>query len=162
MIIVDNLKENFCWQKKNGINIRSWYDDPNDTELQQLIPLLKSIVESGFDDVRHALANFRNQSRMGGFMFPSMDCIEEEKTENNDDTIEQSMSHTPLSMVDNSSISLRQSQLEEGHSSSSCQQITVNNTSYIRVHANRSTASASFQIAGTSTMRQDTKASGNS
>lgn len=33
MIIIDNLKENYCWQKHNGIHIRSWYDDPNDTEL---------------------------------------------------------------------------------------------------------------------------------
>jgi len=33
MIIVDNLKENYCLQKQNGIHIRSWYDDPLDTEL---------------------------------------------------------------------------------------------------------------------------------
>lgn len=33
MIIVDNLKENYCWQKRNGIHIKSWYDDPLDTEL---------------------------------------------------------------------------------------------------------------------------------
>jgi CTD small phosphatase-like protein 2 len=52
MIIIDNLKENFCWQKQNGIHIRSWYDDPQDTQLYQLVPLLKSIVTDGFTDVR--------------------------------------------------------------------------------------------------------------
>lgn len=41
VIIIDNLKENYCWQKQNGIHIRSWYDDPHDTELYQLVPYLK-------------------------------------------------------------------------------------------------------------------------
>jgi CTD small phosphatase-like protein 2 len=26
-IIIDNLKENFMWQKDNGIQIKSWYSD---------------------------------------------------------------------------------------------------------------------------------------
>jgi len=30
-IIVDNLAENFLLQKDNGIFIRTWYDDVNDT-----------------------------------------------------------------------------------------------------------------------------------
>ena len=40
-IIVDNIADNFHLQKDNGIFIRSWYDDPYDTELKDLIPLLK-------------------------------------------------------------------------------------------------------------------------
>ena len=43
-IIVDNIADNFLLQKDNGIFIRSWYDDPYDTELKDLIPLLKQIV----------------------------------------------------------------------------------------------------------------------
>jgi len=92
MIIIDNLKENFCWQKQNGIHIRSWYDDPYDTQLYQLVPLLKSIVTDGFTDVREALANFRRREEMGQ-IFPSIDGIEEEKSVANEDTIEQSMTH---------------------------------------------------------------------
>ena len=93
MIIIDNLKENFCWQKQNGIHIRSWYDDPQDTQLYQLVPLLKSIVTEGFDDVREALANFKRNEEMGGQIFPTIDGIEEEKSVANEDTIEQSLSH---------------------------------------------------------------------
>jgi hypothetical protein len=92
MIIIDNLKENFCWQKQNGIHIRSWYDDPHDTQLYQLVPLLKSIVTDGFTDVREALANFRRREEMGQ-IFPSIDGVEEEKSVANEDTIEQSMTH---------------------------------------------------------------------
>jgi len=40
-IIVDNIAENFLLQKDNGIFIKSWYDDAYDTELKELIPLLK-------------------------------------------------------------------------------------------------------------------------
>ena len=60
-IIVDNLKENFAWHRTNGVNTTSWYDDPNDTELERLVPLLKSIVEEEIDDVRVALKNFRRR-----------------------------------------------------------------------------------------------------
>jgi hypothetical protein len=109
MIIVDNLKENYCLQKQNGIHIRSWYDDPLDTELYQLVPLLTAIVTEGYDDVREALINYRRQQVMGQ-IFPSIDGIyvEEEKTIGNDDTIEHSMSHNQHSLVDvPSSLSLR-------------------------------------------------------
>ena len=90
MIIVDNLKENYSWQKQNGIHIRSWYDDPHDTQLHQLVPLLKSIVTDGYDDVRDALTNFRRREVMGQ-IFPSIDGPqpEEEKTICNEDTIEE-------------------------------------------------------------------------
>jgi CTD small phosphatase-like protein 2 len=40
-IIIDNIADNFILQKDNGIFIKSWYDDPKDTELRELIPLLK-------------------------------------------------------------------------------------------------------------------------
>jgi RNA polymerase II subunit A small phosphatase-like protein len=71
-IIIDNLKENFCWQKKNGINIKTWTNDEQDNELQQLIPLLASIVKEGHKDVRNALVEFRKRREMGS-IFPSVD-----------------------------------------------------------------------------------------
>lgn len=39
-IIVDNISENFLLQPANGICIKSWYNDPDDTALMQLAPLL--------------------------------------------------------------------------------------------------------------------------
>ena len=64
-IIVDNIAENFLLQKDNGIFIKSWYDDPYDTELKELIPLLKQIVLLQIQDVRKCLKDYRDQmSRM--------------------------------------------------------------------------------------------------
>jgi len=40
-IIVDNIAENFARQPDNGIFIKSWFEDPNDTALLELAPLLK-------------------------------------------------------------------------------------------------------------------------
>ncbi len=40
VIIVDNVAENFQLQPDNGIFIKSWFDDPTDTALQELAPLL--------------------------------------------------------------------------------------------------------------------------
>jgi len=60
-IIVDNIAENFILQKDNGIFIKSWYDDPYDTELKELIALLKQIVHLQIDDVRKCLKDYRDQ-----------------------------------------------------------------------------------------------------
>lgn len=40
-IIVDNVAENFSLQPDNGIFIKSWFEDPQDTALLELAPLLK-------------------------------------------------------------------------------------------------------------------------
>ena len=40
VIIVDNLAENFQCQPENGIMIKSWTGDPNDTALLELGPIL--------------------------------------------------------------------------------------------------------------------------
>ena len=40
-IIVDNVAENFSLQPDNGIFIKSWFEDPTDTALHELAPLLK-------------------------------------------------------------------------------------------------------------------------
>lgn len=55
VIIVDNLKENFGWQKANGIHIKSWIDDEDDRQLYPLAEILRKIVEDDTDDVRDAL-----------------------------------------------------------------------------------------------------------
>ena len=44
-IIVDNITENFLLQPDNGITIKSWFDDPDDTCLMDMAPLLSQIVE---------------------------------------------------------------------------------------------------------------------
>ena len=59
-IIVDNIADNFLLQKDNGIFIKSWYDDPYDTELKDLIPLLKQIVLLQIQDVRKCLKDYRD------------------------------------------------------------------------------------------------------
>lgn len=41
VIIVDNIAESFLLQPENGICIKSWYDDPADTALNELAPFLK-------------------------------------------------------------------------------------------------------------------------
>ena len=60
-IIVDNIADNFLLQRDNGIFIKSWYDDPYDTELKDLIPLLKQIVQLQIQDVRKCLKDYRDQ-----------------------------------------------------------------------------------------------------
>jgi CTD small phosphatase-like protein 2 len=60
-IIVDNLAENFILQKDNGIFIQTWLEDPADTQLRDMIPLLKQIVIKEVADVRVTLRSFRDQ-----------------------------------------------------------------------------------------------------
>lgn len=60
-IIIDNIAENFQLQTDNGIFIKSWYDDKDDTALTELFPLLKEIVVKKYPDVRQALKIMREQ-----------------------------------------------------------------------------------------------------
>lgn len=60
-LIVDNVPENFIKQKENGIFIKSWYDDKNDTCLLDLIPILKELVVNNVDDVRFYLSQYRKK-----------------------------------------------------------------------------------------------------
>jgi len=61
IIIVDNLAENFRLQPDNGIYIKPWYDDHEDTALLELTPLLTEIAQRRVTDVRVALRKFRDQ-----------------------------------------------------------------------------------------------------
>jgi len=59
-IIIDNLKENFCWQPSNGIHILTWYDDESDEELLKISNFLKQAIDLGCTDVREALVEYNN------------------------------------------------------------------------------------------------------
>lgn len=60
VMIVDNLAENFQVSPENGIFIVSWFNDPEDTILKELIPYLRSLVTNRVPDVRVELKKYRN------------------------------------------------------------------------------------------------------
>ena len=56
IIILDNRPQNYSLQKENGIFIRSFYgDNQYDNALINLIPILKNIAKSPYNDVRKEL-----------------------------------------------------------------------------------------------------------
>ena len=60
VIILDNVKENFTLQKDNGIFIKTWLNDEEDTVLMDVIPLLKQIIIEKVPDVRVSLRKYRD------------------------------------------------------------------------------------------------------
>lgn len=60
MLIIDNSPENFQLQPENGIYIKSWYDDPDDTALVELLKILQFVAKTPQGDVRDVLKNIRN------------------------------------------------------------------------------------------------------
>jgi hypothetical protein len=56
IVFIDNNTISFKLQEKNGIPIKSWFDDYEDLELYKLIPILKNL--SGFYDVRFEISKF--------------------------------------------------------------------------------------------------------
>lgn len=53
VILIDNSPNSYRPQPENAVPILSWYDDPHDTELFKLMPLLINL--SKVDDVRDVL-----------------------------------------------------------------------------------------------------------
>ena len=61
-IIVDNLEESFRdISYYNGIKVNSWIDDPNDQDLDILVPFLKAIVIRQVEDVRVLMKNYKQK-----------------------------------------------------------------------------------------------------
>jgi hypothetical protein len=46
VLIIDNVQENFMLQPHNGIFICTWYDDPHDTALFGLTPMLDELMHT--------------------------------------------------------------------------------------------------------------------
>lgn len=63
VIIVDNLPENFEKHQNNGITIKSWYDDMDDTVLGDLGDILEEIQNKQPKDLRVALERYRTVLR---------------------------------------------------------------------------------------------------
>jgi len=60
LLIVDNVQENFMLQPHNGIFICTWYDDPHDTALFGLTPLLEELITTRAK-VPEILEKYRDQ-----------------------------------------------------------------------------------------------------
>lgn len=61
VIIVDNNVENFQLQPENGIYIKTWLDDPNDTALIQLAKVLIMVSKMTSHDVRETLRQIQKK-----------------------------------------------------------------------------------------------------
>ena len=57
VVIIDNSAQAFSFQPDNGILISSWFDDPNDKELDKLIPYLNQLRQS--EDIRDFLRTYK-------------------------------------------------------------------------------------------------------
>ena len=78
VIIVDNVAENFRLQQANGLFMKSWFDDMQDTCLSATSHLLREIALSKTSDVRVALRNYRDQilrQMMNGIPNPHLNLI---------------------------------------------------------------------------------------
>jgi len=63
-IIIDNSPTSFMFQPELAIAIDSWFDDVNDTELDQLIPFLVDLAKA--DDVRPGLRDWAQKKKWKG------------------------------------------------------------------------------------------------
>lgn len=63
-IIIDNSPYSYLFQPENAFPITSWFDDPNDTELLDIIPYLEKLATC--DDVTVTLDKFKKSK---GFTF---------------------------------------------------------------------------------------------
>jgi Dullard-like phosphatase family protein len=59
-LIIDNIRENFMLQPHNGIFIYTWLDDPQDTALSDLVPVLDEIIMTR-SSVPSVLTKYREQ-----------------------------------------------------------------------------------------------------
>jgi Dullard-like phosphatase family protein len=59
IIIIDDLKKNYKLQEDNGLPITSWMGDLNDTELKDLIPILRRIAIDEVKDTRKIIIKIK-------------------------------------------------------------------------------------------------------
>eukprot|EP01103_Thecamoeba_quadrilineata_P012761 TRINITY_DN3373_c0_g1_i4.p1 TRINITY_DN3373_c0_g1~~TRINITY_DN3373_c0_g1_i4.p1 ORF type:complete len:203 (-),score=25.99 TRINITY_DN3373_c0_g1_i4:64-672(-) len=57
VIIIDNSPVSYMSQPENAVPVKSWFDDKEDSELLELIPLLESLSRA--DDVRKEIAKYQ-------------------------------------------------------------------------------------------------------
>jgi len=64
-LTLDNTPQVFQLQVNNGIPIKSWFDDPADVELMELLQFLATLVDA--KDVRPIISkNFNNKPELVG------------------------------------------------------------------------------------------------
>ena len=66
IIIIDNLKENFKIQPNNGIFIKTWTSDVNDTQFLDLLKILKDIAILNVEDVRPIIQQMNEEIKING------------------------------------------------------------------------------------------------
>ncbi|KRX10774.1 HAD-like domain [Pseudocohnilembus persalinus] len=83
-IIVDNLKDNFSAQEENGYEIKDYYGDVNDCELELLEKILMEIVEQQVEDVREYLncVKANQKKQQNNQIFQKID-FKQEQLQNN-------------------------------------------------------------------------------
>ena len=62
VIIIDNLPENFKLQNNNGLAIKTWNEDMKDTQLIDLLKILKDIYIMRVPDVRIIIKKMREDA----------------------------------------------------------------------------------------------------
>ena len=66
IIIIDNLRENFRLQPDNGLFIKTWTSDVNDTQFKDLLTILKYIAINNVDDVRPIIQRINERIKISG------------------------------------------------------------------------------------------------
>ena len=66
IIIIDNLRENFKLQPDNGLFIKTWTSDVNDTQFKDLLVILKSIAINDVNDVRPIIQRINEKIKDNG------------------------------------------------------------------------------------------------
>ena len=66
IIIIDNLRENFRLQPDNGLFIKTWTSDVNDTQFKDLLNILKCIAVYNVDDVRPIIQRINERIKISG------------------------------------------------------------------------------------------------
>eukprot|EP00299_Pterocystis_sp_00344_P010339 c4597_g1_i2.p1 GENE.c4597_g1_i2~~c4597_g1_i2.p1 ORF type:complete len:183 (+),score=20.80 c4597_g1_i2:627-1175(+) len=67
-IIIDNAPASYVFHPENALPCGSWFDDPHDTELMTLVPLLRDLATA--DNVVKMLSNIINNRTKHRFEMP--------------------------------------------------------------------------------------------